>query len=458
MKKDMTEGREWSSILLFSLPIMGANLLQVLYNLADSVIVGNLISATALGAVGLTSSMIWLLTAICTSIGAGVNIAVAQYFGAKKETDIQESISVSYLIAIIASIFLTAACFLAARPVIFGFLQAPEEMRFDSMAYFLIYSGGIIFQLLYNVTYGILRAHGDSRGALIFLMISAALNIVLDCVFISIFHMGVSGAAAATVIAQAGSAIASFLYLRHIFPDLLPKRRYLYAWKGQGALLMRLSIPIMLQTGVNSIGFLILQRLINSFGAPSIEGYAAMLKVEQLAHIPSQSFNVAISSFAGQNIGAEKLDRARRGYRTTILMGVLISISISIVVLLFDRPASPDLQHHRRVPAARKGTSRHPDVLHLDQHDHQHHLRFSAGSRRCQDPGSFRLHQPGHPPRALLPAGAHPGWLPLLLCEHAARMADRLLRSCDALPEWKMEGVSDCKRVKKRDGRIHFGG
>lgn len=229
MKKDMTEGREWSSILLFSLPIMGANLLQVLYNLADSVIVGNLISATALGAVGLTSSMTWLLTAICTSIGAGVNIAVAQYFGAKKETDIQESISVSYLIAIIASIFLTAACFLTARPVIFGFLQAPEEMRFDSMAYFLIYSGGIIFQLLYNVTYGILRAHGDSRGALIFLMISAALNIVLDCVFISIFHMGVSGAAAATVIAQAGSAIASFLYLRHIFPDLLPKRRYLYA-------------------------------------------------------------------------------------------------------------------------------------------------------------------------------------------------------------------------------------
>ena len=140
MKKDMTEGREWSSILLFSLPIMGANLLQVLYNLADSVIVGNLISATALGAVGLTSSMTWLLTAICTSIGAGVNIAVAQYFGAKKETDIQESISVSYLIAVIASIFLTAACFLAARPVIFGFLQAPEEMRFDSMAYFLIYS------------------------------------------------------------------------------------------------------------------------------------------------------------------------------------------------------------------------------------------------------------------------------------------------------------------------------
>jgi len=188
MKKDMTEGREWSSILLFSLPIMGANLLQVLYNLADSVIVGNLISATALGAVGLTSSMTWLLTAICTSIGAGVNIAVAQYFGAKKETDIQESISVSYLIAVIASIFLTAACFLAARPVIFGFLQAPEEMRFDSMAYFLIYSGGIIFQLLYNVTYGILRAHGDSRGALIFLMIRRPEHCAGLCVYLHLSY------------------------------------------------------------------------------------------------------------------------------------------------------------------------------------------------------------------------------------------------------------------------------
>lgn len=338
MKKDMTEGREWSSILLFSLPIMGANLLQVLYNLADSVIVGNLISSTALGAVGLTSSMVWLLTAICTSVGSGVNIAVAQYFGARRENQIQESISAAYMIAIAVSLILTALCFLTARPIIFGFLQAPEEMRFDSVAYYLIYSCGIIFLMLYNVTYGILRAHGDSRGALIFLLISAALNIVLDCIFISVFHMGVSGAAAASVIAQAGSAIASFLYLRHIFPDLLPKKRFLYAWKEQGLLLTRLSVPIMLQTGVNSIGFIILQRLINSFGAASIEGYAAMLKVEQLAHIPSQSFNVAISSFAGQNIGANKLERARHGYKTTITMGIIISVFISITVLCFDRP------------------------------------------------------------------------------------------------------------------------
>ncbi len=360
MKKNMTEGREWSSILLFSLPIMGANLLQVLYNLADSVIVGNLINSTALGAVGLTSSMVWLLTAICTSFGSGVNIAVAQFFGAKKDDSIQESISAAYVIAIAVSLAIIALCFLIARPVIFGFLQAPSEMRFDSVSYFLIYSCGTIFLMLYNVTYGILRAHGDSRGALIFLLISAAINIVLDCIFISVFNMGVSGAAAASVIAQAGSAIASFLYLRHVFPDLMPKKRFLYAWKKQGALLTRLSVPIMLQTGVNSLGFIILQRLINSFGSASIEGYAAMLKVEQLAHIPSQSFNIAISSFAGQNIGAEKLERARRGYKNTITIGILISISISIIVLLFDRPL---LQIFNISGEALRRAEEHLDIL-----------------------------------------------------------------------------------------------
>ena len=336
MKKDMTSGREWSAILAFSLPIMGANLLQVLYNFADSVIVGNFISSTALGAVGLTSSMTWLLVAFCSALGSGTNIAAAQYFGARKETEIKETISAAYLMTLLLSIVLTTACFLLARPVIVGFLQAPEEMQRDSQTYFLIYACGILFQLLYNVTYGILRAHGDSRGALIFLLISAVLNVVLDCVFIVVFHMGVAGAAVATVIAQAGSAVASMIYLYRLMPDLLPSIRYLYAWKKQSRLLTGLSVPIILQTTVTSLGFILLQRLINSFGTPSIEGYSAMLKIEQLAHIPSQSFNVAISSFAGQNIGAGKVERARKGYRTTICMGILFSVIISGIVILFD--------------------------------------------------------------------------------------------------------------------------
>ena len=169
MKKDMTSGPEWAVILSFSLPIMGANLLQVLYNFADSVIVGNFIGPAALGAVGLTNSMTWLLVAFCSALGAGANIAAAQFFGAGKDTEIKETIAASYLMAAALSAALTLLCVLAARPVIDGFLKAPQEMSADSRAYFLIYSGGIVFQLLYNVTYGILRAHGDSRGALYFL-------------------------------------------------------------------------------------------------------------------------------------------------------------------------------------------------------------------------------------------------------------------------------------------------
>ena len=206
------------------------------------------------------------------------------------------------------------------------------------MAYFLIYSGGIIFQLLYNVTYGILRAlWGFARRTHFPDDLRRPEHRAGLCVYLRLSY-GCLRRGCRDRDRTGRFRHRQFPVSAAHFPGSAAETALSLRLEETGALLMRLSIPIMLQTGVNSIGFLILQRLINSFGAPSIEGYAAMLKVEQLAHIPSQSFNVAISSFAGQNIGAEKLDRARRGYRTTILMGVLISISISIVVLLFDRP------------------------------------------------------------------------------------------------------------------------
>lgn len=332
----MTVGREWKTIFFFSLPMMGASLLQVLYNLVDSMIVANFVSATAMGAIGLTNSMTWLLVTVCTGLGSGTSIAVSQYFGAKKEREIKEVIAAAFLMAAFLSLLITLICFLIAKPLVWGFLQTPEEMRGDSVAYYLIYSAGIVFQLLYNVTYGVLRAHGDSKGALIFLLISSILNVALDCLFVIAFHWGVAGAAIATVIAQAGSAVASMIYLWRLYPDLVPSRRYLYAWKQRIGLLTRLSAPIISQSMVSALGFIVLQRLVNSFGTPSIEGYAAMQRIEQLAHIPSNSFHVAVSSFVGQNIGARKLERAKKGYRSTVRMGALISISIAVLVLLLD--------------------------------------------------------------------------------------------------------------------------
>ena len=336
-KKDMTIGSEWKTILRFSLPIMGATLLQVAYNFVDSVIVGNFVSAEALGAIGLVSSMVWLVTAISSSLGNGTNIAAAQFVGAGRPDEVREVAASSYITSIILSAILTGLCFLAARPMIAGFLKTPEVMQKDAMTYFLICGSGIIFQLLYNVTYGILRAHGDSKGALIFLLISAFLNVGLDLILVIVFHAGVAGAAAATVISQAGAAGASMLYLRRHVPEALPKRGELSLWRRKYGLLMRLGVPIALQSAVNAICFIILQRLINSFGTPSIEGYAAMLKVEQFVHIPSNSFNAAVSSFTGQNIGAGKDARARRGYRSTLVMGVSICLVVSVIVFFADR-------------------------------------------------------------------------------------------------------------------------
>lgn len=332
----MTEGREWSTILLFSLPIMGATLLQVLYNFADSVIVGNFVSPTALGAIGLVSSLIWFLNAIATSLGAGVNVAASQFYGAKKDRRIREIIAAAYTLGLLTALVMFVFCLLSAGPLIDGFLRAPEEMRAGSRAYFLIYGGGIIFQLVYQITFGLLRAHGDSKGALLFLLASALLNVAMDCFFVISLGWGITGAAGATVISQAGAALAAFLYMRRHFPDLLPAFSGAETLANDIRLLIRLSVPIALQTSVNSICFLILQRLINSFGTPSIEGYAAMLKIEQFAHIPSQSFNTAIASFAGQNIGAGKTDRARSGYLATLKMGIACCLAISVLVLIFD--------------------------------------------------------------------------------------------------------------------------
>lgn len=336
MKKDMTVGAEGKSILLFSLPIMGANFLQVLYGFVDSVVVGNFVSSSALGAIGLTTSMTALLVYFCSGLGSGICIAVSQFFGAKRETEIKEVISTGFVLAVFLSLLLTLLCFLVARPVISGFLQTPDEMLEGSLTYFRIYGCGLIFQMIYNAAYAVLRAHGDSRGALIFLFISSIINIVLDLLFVVVFRWGVAGAAVATVISQAGSALASVLYLAKLFPDLLPRAKYLYAWKARSWLIARLSVPIIFQSMINTLGFIVLQRLVNSFGEYSIEGYTAMQRIENIAHIPSNSLNAAISSFTGQNIGAQQLERAKKGYRSTVWMGLCFSIVLGALVLLFD--------------------------------------------------------------------------------------------------------------------------
>ena len=337
MQKDMTSGPVREEILAFALPVMGSNLLQVTYTMTDSLIIGNFIGGTALGAVGLVGSAVWLLTTLCTSLGTGLGIAAAQFFGAEKKEDIRETAAAGYLLSALLSVLVFALCVLFADPLIRGFLKAPEEMQAASRLYFLIIAGGGIFQYLYNTTYGLLRAHGDSSGAMLFLLVSALLNVFLDLLLVVRIPLGVAGAAAATVAAEAGAAAASMRYLRKRYPQFrslrgLRRDRVL----AKARLLMRLSIPIALQSSVTSVCFIILQRLINSFGAASIVGYSAMGKIENFSHIPSQSFNAALAAFTGQNVGAGKFHRAKEGWHISIRMGVLLCAVLSLLILFND--------------------------------------------------------------------------------------------------------------------------
>ena len=338
MEKNMTEGREWKLILFFAIPVAGSYLLQILYNVTDSIIVGNFIGPDALGAVGLTSAMTWVLVNFCVGLGSGTNIVISQFYGAGKKEEIKRTIGGALIVAVLAAVILTAACFLAGAPIIDRFLQTPAEMSGQSKNYFYIYSVGLIFQFIYNVSYGIMRAYGDSKGSLLFLLVSSIMNIVLDLLLVAGMNMGVEGAAAATVISQMASAVASLLYMRKYFPQLWPKREFFEKCKKEAFLVVRLSIPLILQSSITAGGFIILQRLVNSFGPASIQGYAALQKVEQIAYIPCDAIYMAMGSFVGQNIGAHRIDRVERGYKASLKMGLSSTVVLAAVVMIFATP------------------------------------------------------------------------------------------------------------------------
>ena len=188
------------------------------------------------------------------------------------------------------------------------------------------------------MTYGILRAHGDSKGGLIFLFLSSVMNVFLDLLLVAVIPLGVAGAAVATVASQAVSAGASLLYLRKYFPHLWPRSDFFKNCRKEAAQVVRLSVPLIIQSSITAGGFVVLQRLVNSFGPASIQGYAAMQKVEQIAYIPANAFNMAMGSFVGQNIGARMLDRVERGFNATMKMGGVSTIVLAAVVIAFATP------------------------------------------------------------------------------------------------------------------------
>ena len=337
----MTEGSEWKHLLKFALPLMAGHILQQLYNTADSIIVGNFVGENALAAVGTCAPLTMLFVALAIGMSAGSSIVVAQCFGAGKYGELRRAASTAIIVLLGVGIVLSVVGVLTARPLLAHALNVNPVYLDQAVEYFAIYAMGLVFQFAYNIAAAILRALGDSKATLYFLLVSSVTNVVLDLVFVVVFHWDVAGAAVATVIAQALSAVVAMVYMFN-------KHEVLFFGKGEfrfygdsAALALRLAVPTTLQQCVVSCGNLVMQRLINSFDhvyAGLTTGATAGMRLEGFVIIPILCLNTAAATFTGQNVGANKPERVKKGRYAAIIMGIAVTLITGGLALLFRRP------------------------------------------------------------------------------------------------------------------------
>ena len=330
----MTEGVIWKELLLFSVPLLLGNLFQQLYNAVDSVVVGNYIGAQALAAVGSSAPVINLLVSFFMGLSVGAGVIISRYFGARNMESLQDSIHTSLALTMTAGIFMTLFGIIFS-PTILRWIGTPSEVMSSSVLYLRIYFGGILSVMLYNMGSGILRAVGDSKNPLYFLIVSSITNILLDLLFVIVFDMGIAGVGWATLIAQTISAVLTLLLLiktKQEYKVTLKKIRF---HKDKLIEIIRLGLPSGIQNGVVSFSNVIVQSNINAFGSLAMAGCGAYTKIDGFAILPVMSYSMALTTFTGQNMGAKKYDRVKQGARSGIIMSLLTTIAISALLLIF---------------------------------------------------------------------------------------------------------------------------
>lgn len=324
----MTVGSPTRHILLFAMPLLIGNVFQQLYNMVDSVIVGNYVGANALAAVGTCGSMNFFCFSLSAGLSIGIGIVVSQFFGAKNERMVRLTIGNAVFILTVASVIVSVLGF-AVCPHVLRLLNCPENILPDSVIYMRTTVCGIIFVAYYNGVASILRALGDSKSPLYFLILSSVVNLALDLVFVLCFGWAVFGVALATCISQAVSAVASAVYAyRRIDYFRLTKSEI----HPDGKIIkssLKIGIPVALQNCMISISMMVLQGVVNTFGEVVMASYTIVMRVEQLVQQPYSSIGAAITNFSGQNLGAGRPERVRQGF----LRGTLIVLAFSIAVL-----------------------------------------------------------------------------------------------------------------------------
>lgn len=330
----MTEGVIWKKMLYFSIPLILGNLFQQLYNTVDSIIVGNYIGSEALAAVGSSSSIINLLIGFCIGASAGAGVVISQFYGARDKEGVRKAVHTTIAISIVAGIILTVSGIVLA-PIILRAMKTPAEVLREAVIYLQVYFGGIVFSVIYNMSAGILNAVGNSRRSLVYLMIAAFSNIVLDILFVVVLKMGIVGAALATDISQLISCIFIIIFLVRSTEVYRVKLRDIRFYDRLLSKILKIGLPTGVQNIVISFSNVIVQSSVNSFGAVAMAGFAAYIKIDGFNILPVLSFGMAATTFAGQNIGAGRYDRVKKGMFVSVGMGVVYTIFSGVVLLLF---------------------------------------------------------------------------------------------------------------------------
>lgn len=331
--QDMTKGSPFKLLLSFSIPLLIGSLFQQFYTMADSIIVGKFVGADALASIGACSSVIYLLFSLFLGLSAGIGIVISQYFGAGDGSTVRKGIACSVYILLAASILLTLIGLTLARPIL-TFLGTPEEIMQDAAVYFQITSGGLVAVAFYNGISSILRALGDSRTPLIFLALAALLNVGLDLLFVTVFHMGVAGAALATAIAQFSSACACLVFSLKTNPYFHIKKEEFRPDTGLIRRMMHIGLPLALQNAMIAFSCVMLQSVINSFGTMIMAVFTATNRIENLVNQIYIAANTALSNYTAQNLGAGNTDRVRAGTRCCIQITVGFSLLMVLVMYL----------------------------------------------------------------------------------------------------------------------------
>ena len=331
---NMTDGNITRHLVIFSIPMLIGNLFQQIYNLVDSIVVGQYVGANALAAIGATGSVVFLFIALCNGIGSGGGIIVAQSFGAGDGKKVRSALTnVAYLMMGMA--ILVCIISYLITPWLLTILRTPDEIIVDSIAYMRMMCIGLPLVAIYNYSASMLRALGDSKGPLYFLIVSCIINVFLDILLVKVFNMNVFGAALATVISQLLAGIGCMIYsvLTNEYFRLTKKDLAFDNYIATETL--RLGFPMSLQFALIAISSMGLQAVVNSFGPIAVAAFTATSRIEQVVHQPYTSLSQALATFTGQNYGAKKIKRIKDGFATSAYLMIAMTIILVIVMQLF---------------------------------------------------------------------------------------------------------------------------